>query len=122
MDEHDLDPIHALCAKDSRYEREAYAFTIEALNYTVKQRRREGHEGHITGPELLEGIRDYAEKSFGYLTKVVFAQWGVTRTEDFGEIVYGLIDVGLLRKQESDSKEHFANGYDFDEVFEKSLT
>ena len=110
-----------LSEKDGRYRREAYAFTFEAFNFTMEKRRRDGDQGHIDGAELCEGIREYAENSFGFLTRTVFNQWGVTSTEDFGTIVFSMVDAGLMRKQDSDSIADFQNAYDFEEVFEKNL-
>ncbi|MCB9833731.1 MAG: hypothetical protein H6807_14815 [Planctomycetes bacterium] len=113
--------FQSLAEKDRRYRREAYAFTFEAFNYTMEERRREGQEGHIDGRYLCDGIRRYAENCFGYLTRTVFSQWGVTRTEDFGEIVFAMVDAGLMRKRDSDSIADFSNAYDFSEVFEQSF-
>ena len=113
--------LQALVDADGRYRREAYAFTLEAFNYTLEQRRRKGLVGHVDGRELCEGIREYAEKSFGFLTKAVFSQWGITRTSDFGEIVFAMVNAGLLSKQDSDTKEDFVDAFEFDDVFEKEL-
>ncbi len=107
--------------EDKRYRREAFAFTFEAFNFTMEQRRVEGFQGHIDGRELCEGIREYAEKCFGFLTKTVFSQWGITRTDDFGEIVFSMIRKGLMKKQESDLIDDFRDAYKFDEVFEQSF-
>ncbi len=109
-----------MASEDKRYRREAFAFTLEAFNFTMEQRQQQGFQGHIDGGELCQGIREYAEKCFGFLTKTVFSQWGVTRTEDFGEIVFIMIRNGLMKKQESDLIEDFRDAYKFDDVFEQS--
>ena len=116
-----LELFQQMAESDGRYRRDAYAFTLEAFNVTMSARREEGLTGHITGAELCNGIREHAEHSFGYLTKTVFSQWGVSRTEDFGEIVFNMIEHGILSKHEDDRKEDFANAFSFDDVFEKSL-
>lgn len=121
MSQDGFDVIVKLVERDGRYRREAYEFTLEALSWTLSRRRREGVSGHIDGQELCEGIRELANRSFGFLTKTVFTRWGVTRTEDFGEIVFQLADAEMLSKQDSDSKADFEGAYDFDEVFEQSL-
>jgi uncharacterized repeat protein (TIGR04138 family) len=118
--------FQTLLRKDRRYMAEAYNFVFEALDYTVRVK----HNGtsadtnspsqHVTGQDLLEGIRQHAIQSFGCLVPVVLKSWGVTRSEDFGEIVFNLIDYGLMGSQDSDSKSDFANGYDglpFQQVF-----
>jgi len=102
--------------KDNRYDVEAYNFVLSALDYTLvrlKERR------HVSGVELLEGIREYGMKLYGPMTKTVFEHWGVKTTEDFGEIVFNMIDVGLLCKRPEDSKEEFRSVYDFKVAFEE---
>jgi len=106
--------LASILKKDARYAREAYAFVYEALEYTIK---RIGERRHVTGQELLEGIRDYALEQFGPMGKTVFYTWGVRTSEDFGEIVFNLVENGLLGKTEKDSREDFKNGFDFEKVF-----
>lgn len=72
---------------------------------------------HIKGQELLEGLRDYALDRYGPLAWVLLQDWGVRRCEDFGEIVFNLVDCGALGKTEDDSREDFAGGYDFETAF-----
>ncbi len=102
--------------KDKRYNPEAYSFIMASLDYTIK---RLGRKGHITGQELSEGIRDYAIEQFGPLARIVLEKWGIKSTDDFGEIVFNLIDSGLLGKTEEDRKEDFHNRYNFKEAFDK---
>lgn len=86
---------------------------------------REGVDGedavraqcHVTGQQLCEGIRQYALAQFGLMSKVVLNSWGVYSTSDFGEIVYNLIKVGVLKKSPRDRRAHFDAVYDFDEAF-----
>lgn len=113
--------------KDPRFQAEAYHFVFEALDYTVRKlygdddpegRPRPGQ--HVTGQHLLDGIRDYALETFGCMAATVFEAWGVRRGEDFGEIVFNLVEHDLMGRQDSDSKRDFAGGYGgrpFDEVF-----
>lgn len=72
---------------------------------------------HVTGQQLCEGIRQYALAQFGLMAKVVLNSWGVYSTSDFGEIVYNLIKVGVLKKSPRDRRAHFDGVYDFDEAF-----
>jgi uncharacterized repeat protein (TIGR04138 family) len=110
-----------IAAKDPRYHREAYLFVRDALDYTQKNigkdpRRR---SQHVTGQELLAGIRDYALQQFGPMTQTVLEEWGLHVCRDFGEIVFNMIEVGWLAKTEKDSRADFLDGYDFDEAFRK---
>lgn len=75
--------------------------------------------GHISGPELLSGIRELALAQFGLLTKTVFRHWGVQSTDDFGRIVFELIERGEMRKTRQDRLSDFFDVYDFDEVFDR---
>ena len=109
--------------RDPRYEMAAYFFVYEALAYTQKALGRDGPDltpaqRHVSGQELLNGIREYAAQMFGPLAPTVFRSWRVRRTEDFGEIVFNLVEHGLLGKTESDAREDFAGGFDFDTAFE----
>ena len=104
---------------DPRYTRDAYVFLRLALNYTLKALPKANASGprHISGQELLEGIRQYALQEFGPIARTVLATWGITRTEDFGEIVFNLVNHGVLGKTDEDKKEDFAGGYSFHDAF-----
>ena len=108
-------------AKDPRYHRDAYLFVREALDHTQKTIAKDarGRIRHVTGQELLAGIRDFALEQFGPMAKTVLEEWGVRRCEDFGEIVFNMVEVGWLAKTEKDSRADFESGYDFDEAFVK---
>jgi uncharacterized repeat protein (TIGR04138 family) len=108
--------VEEIMAKDPRYKVEAYDFVMAALNYTQSKLDK---PRHVSGRELLEGVREYSLELFGLMTRTVFENWGVRRTEDFGSIVFNMVDAGLLAKTENDSIEDFNNGYDFKEAFDK---
>ncbi len=111
--------VSAICKKDTRYHQDAYFFLVEALDDTVKDIRKKqpDHGRHVSGKELLDGIKTYALDEFGPMTYTVLSEWGVHSTQDFGEIVFNLVEAGRLGKTENDSRDDFKNGYDFDEVF-----
>ncbi len=110
-----------IATKDPRYSRDAYLFVREALDHTQKTIGKDarGRIRHVTGQELLSGIREYALQQFGPMTKTVLEEWGVRRCEDFGEIVFNMVEVRWLAKTERDSRADFEGGYDFDEAFRK---
>ena len=102
---------------DPRYQAGAYDFVREALHIAVKKYRG-GDEGqHVTGKELLEGVREYALKEFGPMALTVLTQWGLRCGSDVGNIVYNLIKVGYFGKSDGDSLEDFDGGFDFEEAF-----
>lgn len=104
---------------DPRYAKDAYVFLRLALTYTIKSvaKADQGSVRHVTGKELLEGIRQYALQEFGPIARTVLATWGITRTDDFGEIVFNLVNHGVLGKTEQDKKEDFAEVFSFHEAF-----
>lgn len=106
---------------DPRYTEDAYHFLQEALGFTMErlQKPDRGPARHITGRELLEGIREYTLLEFGPMSLTVLNTFGIHRTSDFGEIVFNLVDKGVLGKNEDDRREDFADGYDFEEAFRR---
>ena len=108
-------------AKDPRYHRDAYMFVRDGLDYTQKTIGTDGRKRvrHVTGQELIVGIREHALQQFGPMAKTVLEDWGITRCEDFGEIVFNMIEVSWLAKTSKDTRADFANGYDFDDAFRK---
>jgi len=113
--------LEKILAKDSRYASDAYFFLREALDFTQKliSRENRGTVRHVSGQELLDGIRQYALQQFGPMAVTVFEEWGVRRCEDFGEIVFNMVEIGLLAKTENDGRADFQNGYDFTDAFHK---
>lgn len=115
--------VEKITAQNPRYHREAYYFLREALDYTqklqTKQRKPvpEAPGQHVTGRELLDGIRKFALKEYGPMAFALLAEWGVHRCEDFGELVFNMVDHRLLGKTEQDSRDDFKDGYDFAEAF-----
>lgn len=111
--------VSQILEKDKRYHPDAYEFVSEALDHTVKMLKKPptGPQRHVTAAELLEGIRVCALNQFGPLAKTVLNHWGIYRCEDFGEIVFNLVEAGVLGKTDEDKKEDFAGGYDFDRAF-----
>ena len=109
-------------ARDARYGYHAYAFIYEALTFAQTLFGRDASSPdplarHVTGQELVEGIRQYALQQFGPLAATVFRHWGVYGTADFGEIVFNLVEAGLMGKTDTDTRADFADGYDFNEAF-----
>jgi uncharacterized repeat protein (TIGR04138 family) len=110
------DIVETICDRDPRYKEEAYDFVMEALTHTQKKFRR---VKHVSGEELLEGIKDLLLERFGPMTLTVLNYWGIKSTEDIGNVVFNLVENKILSKTEDDCIDHFRNGYDFAEVFEK---
>ena len=110
------DLLESILKHDPRYTAEAYFFVREALDHIVRQLET---PRHISGQELLEGIRKYALSEFGPVAKRVFFEWGINECVDFGHIVFNLVNEGLLGKTEEDSLSDFSEGYDFTEAFLK---
>jgi uncharacterized repeat protein (TIGR04138 family) len=115
------DILDRIVENDQRYHRDAYVFLREALEHTQKAvaRANKNQGRHITGQELLNGIREYALGAFGPMSITVLQEWGIKSCEDFGRMVFLMVESNLLRKTEQDTLEDFKNGYDFEEAFRK---
>ncbi len=112
--------LKQIVAKDPRYQEDAYLFVKEALEFTQNRLGKKSlinEERHITGKELLEGIREYALSLYGPMTITVFEEWGIHSCEDFGEIVFNMVNASLLSKTKNDTKKDFKSVYTFDEAF-----
>lgn len=118
MDCTHLDPTtrERLIDLDRRYTERAYAFVLAALAEVV---RRLPERRHVSGRELSDGCRDLAMRLYGPMAKTVLAHWNVRTTRDFGEIVFNLLEVGVLSKDDGDSRADFDDLFDFTEVFER---
>lgn len=116
------------------YPPQAFAFVQEGLRHTVErlsEARESAQDGgaaqtaesgrHVSGQELCIGLREYAVSQYGLLARTVLERWNIRRTEDFGRIVFMLVEAGLLRKTDEDIIEDFSGVFDFDEEFGREL-
>jgi uncharacterized repeat protein (TIGR04138 family) len=119
-----------LLEKDPRFSLEAYQFVREALQYAhtvlrmAEDKPSKGAisaelqgERHLTGQQLCQAIRTYALEQYGYMSKTVLNSWGIETTGHFGDIVYNLIGIGLMKKSPQDRREDFDDVYEFDSAF-----
>lgn len=108
-----------------RFHTDAYRFVFEALQHTQERLKRpaarepDDEAAHITGQELVRGIRDLALKRYGLLTQAVFGHWGIRNTSDFGRIVFELVERGEMRKTDRDRPSDFVDVYRFDEALDR---
>jgi uncharacterized repeat protein (TIGR04138 family) len=111
--------LESVITNDPRYHRDGYIFLRDALDFTTKQQKKIKGVSvrHVTGPELLDGVRQYALKEFGPMVMTVFDSWGIHSCEDIGHMVFNLIGAGIFGKTEEDSIEDFKNVYNFQEAF-----
>lgn len=113
--------IRTIREEDSRYARGAYYFLRQALDYSLKELHKRGQldrTNHLTGQQLLEGIRLYALDQYGPMARTVMENWGIKECSDFGNIVFNLVECRVLGKTEEDSPEDFSRGYSFKEAFD----
>ena len=68
------------------------------------------------GRSCCEGIRRWRLRQFGLMARTVLSMWGIARTDDFGEIVFNLIEAELMSKTDEDSRDDFRDVYDLDEA------
>lgn len=114
-----LKKLQDICQQDPRFDISAYLFIREALEFTSTSLNKpeKGPLHHVSGRELTEGARELALQQFGPLALQVLSLWGIHSTEDFGEIVFNLVEAGELGKTAEDKREDFALGYDFTDAF-----
>jgi uncharacterized repeat protein (TIGR04138 family) len=113
--------LEKIVAKDKRYAREAYLFVREALDHTQKMIGRPARNEirHVTGGQLLEGVRDYALSQYGPMALAVLQEWGIRACEDVGELVFNMVENNLLAKTDQDSRADFKDVYQFEDAFRK---
>src|SRR5437773_6659295 len=98
--------VAVLTDADPRFHADAYFFLRDGLDHAVKLRKRQlGESGHVTGQQLCEGLRQVAIKAFGPMVPTVFEYWGIRKTDDFGEMVWNLIELGVFGRTKTDSRE-----------------
>ena len=108
-----------------KYHRNVEPFLFAALHRAqirLDRKRDEEHgdeQAHITGPELLESVREFALERFGLMARTVFHCWSIHSTEDFGRVVFDLIDQGKMSKTDHDQLSDFCDVYDFAEALDK---
>ena len=111
----------AIRQKAGPYPQEAFQFVREGLQHTVKTIHggddTKTPDRHVNGQQLCLGLRDFAVLRYGRLARLVLSRWGITRTDDFGRIVFAMIDAGFMRKSDDDAFEDFQSVYEFDEAF-----
>ena len=120
MDAEASERIERAIRQDGRYAPEAYEFLHRGLEFSTREiHGDEPEQGphHVSGPQLCEGLRELALEQWGPLAREVLARWNIHRTRDFGEMVFLLIGLGMMGKQDSDRAQDFDDVYGFDEAF-----
>ena len=105
-----------------RYPLEAFEFVRHGLNYTVQRihgdtRSKPEAACHVSGPQLCQGLRNYAVMRYGMMAPVVLGHWGIVRTTDFGRIVFAMVESKLMQKTDRDDVRDFDGVFDFADVF-----
>lgn len=122
MNPADVPDWRHISARAGKIPEAAFQFIRDGLQHTVKNMHGEDSSDprrgrHVTGQQLCLGLRDLAIARWGLLAGAVLKKWGLRSTEDFGIIVYSLIERGEMRNSPDDSFDDFKCVYEFDEVF-----
>jgi len=107
--------LERLQDQNPRFHGKAYVFLLSALHAVLADL---DEPRHISGEELAHGVRNLALKQYGPMARTVLGHWGIHGTEDLGEIVFAMVECGVLTKQDEDTREDFQGLFDFEEVFE----
>jgi len=110
------DIIELICLEDPRYHEDAYEFLLEALRFTQK---KFSCSHHVSGKELLEGVKELVMRRFGTMGLSVLRYWGIRTTEDFGNMVFHMVKKRILKKTDEDCMDDFKDVYDFERIFGK---
>ena len=112
--------ITKLREQNSRFAPAAYHFIRRALDHSLRKLKREDADrpAHVSGKELLEGFRELALAEFGPLAKTVLEDWGITKCSEVGEVVFQLVSLGVLGKNEDDKIDDFEELWSFHEAFD----
>jgi len=111
--------VGRIVERDERYTADAYGLVRESLDFTQRRanKKTRGRLRHVSGPELLDGVREYVLQEYGPLAITVLEEWGIRSTRDIGQIVFNMVENRLLAKTEQDSLADFDERYDFEEAF-----
>jgi uncharacterized repeat protein (TIGR04138 family) len=110
--------VEDICSRDKRYKPDAYEFVLQGLSFTQNKFKR---QAHVSGRELACGLRDFAINQYGALARSVLSHWGINQTQDFGNIVFNMIEKKLLSRTEQDCLDDFNAVYDFNAAFANVL-
>jgi uncharacterized repeat protein (TIGR04138 family) len=113
----DDDIMDRLRERHPRFQETAYVFVLSALHHVLE---RITEPRHISGRELAEGVRDLAIQRFGPMARTVLEHWGIRSTADVGELVFALVDCGILIKQDEDGPDDFKGLFDFEDAFDRN--
>src|SRR5678815_4662895 len=102
--------------REPRFQEHAYLFVLSALEYSQS---RLPERRHLSGRELAEACRDLALERFGVMARLVLDHWGIRSTSDIGDVVFTLVDLGMLMSQPTDTRDEFVAVFDFDRAFEQ---
>jgi uncharacterized repeat protein (TIGR04138 family) len=103
--------------REPRFHEHAFLFVLAALEHSQE---RLGERRHISGKELAETCRDLAIERYGVMSRLVLDHWGIRESVHFGDIVFALVDLGMLIKQPHDQRDDFADAFDFRVAFESA--
>lgn len=113
--------------RETKYPLDAFLFVQRGLDFTVRRTHGEPAAGaqradrHVSGKILCLGLRDYAIEQYGLLARTVLRRWHITSCEDFGRIVFAMVEAGLMNKTDDDSIRDFVGIFSFDEAFADSM-
>jgi uncharacterized repeat protein (TIGR04138 family) len=113
--------VVSILKRDKRFDAHAYFFLKDALDFTLKRiaDANAGQSRHVSGPELLEGFRDFSLEQFGPMAATLMKEWGVRKCQDVGDMVFHLIEEQVFGKQDSDRREDFSEAFDFEDSLVK---
>jgi len=112
----DEEVLDRLRERHPRFHDTGYLFVLSALHHVLAAL---AEPRHVSGRELACGARELALERFGPMARTVLEYWGIGSTRDLGEMVFALVDCGVLIKQDDDNLDEFDDVFDFEDAFER---
>jgi len=118
------DVVNNLARTSGKYPVEAFHFVRQGLQFTIEHVHGQdvSEPQHITGKDLCWGLRDFAINRWGLLAPTVLKNWNITRTEDFGQLVFAMVESGVMAKNDNDKLDDFNSVYDFKSAFDAKIS
>ncbi len=106
--------IYQICETGIKFKAQAFFFIYMVLG---RCRLVDEQRGHVTGQELLAAFSAEAKSQYGPMALTVLNHMGITATLDVGELVFLMVDNGLLSRTEKDTLDDFKDVFDFEQEF-----
>ena len=111
--------VRLIMEDDDTYPPEAYEFIRQSVSYAQRKKSQHEESNQVSTAELVLEIKNYALKEYGPMAFYLLKKWSIDSTDDFGNIIYNLIEYKIFGEGDHDQRQDFNNAYNFHDVFMK---